>query len=314
MLNNRQLLHALTLHKHGNFTRAAAEANISQSAFSRSIRNLENSLGVALFDRDANHVIPTRYGQALLDKASNIIADGVELQREIALMQGLEVGGFAVALGVYPAEVSGNRALGKMLSRHPKLNYRAFVGNWELVTEHVLSRTVDLGYVSLEDAVNDERLTIEPVSQHEMALYCRKDHPLAGCQNMSRDDLDQFPLVSIRVPGGLAAAVPGKAEIDPASGHLVPAVEIDDLSTARAVINSSNGIGAVIPLQIEAELLSGELVLLKVQRPWLMPAFGFMLLKDRAVSPAAEVFMDNVLKLENGARAKNKELLERYLD
>jgi DNA-binding transcriptional LysR family regulator len=313
MLNHRQLMHALTLHKHGNFTRAAAEANISQSAFSRSIRNLENTLGVALFDRDANHVVPTRYGEALLDKASDIVTDAVELEREIALMQGLEVGAFAVGLGVYPAEVSGNRALGQMLNSHPKLNYRAFVGNWERVTEHVLSKTVDLGFVSLEAAVNHERLTIEAVNQHEMALYCRKDHPLADCKSLSKDELDQFPLVSIRVPSGLAAAIPGKSEIDSFGGHLVPAVEIDDFATARAVISSSNGIGAIIPLQIETQLLSGEFVLLKLQRPWLMPAFGFMLLKDRAISPAAEVFMESVIRLENGAGVRNSELLEKYL-
>lgn len=313
MLNHRQLNHALTLYKHANFTRAAAEANISQSAFSRSIRKLEQDLGVSLFDRDANHVTPTRYGNVLLDKASTIVNDAVELQREIDLMRGLELGRFAVGMGIYPAEVSGNRAVGEMLRTHPNLRYRAFVGNWATVNGYVLSKTVDMGFVAIEAAETDERLTVERVSQHEMALYCRKGHPLAGCESLSRDDLDQFPLVSIRVPAGLADRVPGKADLDPESGHLVPAVEIDDFTTARAVVNNSNGIGAAVPLQIEAQLLSGEFVLLKFQRPWLMPPHGFILLKHRALSPAAEVFMENVTRLEKDARLRNTELTEKYL-
>lgn len=167
--------------------------------------------------------------------------------------------------------------------------------------------------MAIEAAAPDDRLTIEPVSRHEMALYCRKGHPLAGCESLSRDELDQFPLVSIRVPAGLAGRVPGKAEVDPETGHLVPAVEIDDFSTAREILNNSNGIGAAIPLQIESQLLSGEFVLLKFQRPWLMPPHGFIQLKHRALIPAAEVFMENVTRLEKNAGLRNSALVEKYL-
>lgn len=312
MISHKQLIHALTLYKHGNFTRAAEETNISQSAFSRSIRNLEESLGVPLFDRDTNCVIPTRYGEALLHKAEAIVADTVELQREIILMRGLEVGGLNIALGVYPAEVSGNRALGYMLRNYPHLRYRAFVGNWETVNQQVLSRAVDLGFATIETAEIDDRLTVERVSQPEMFLYCRKGHPLADCKEVSREELDQFPLVSIRVPSALADAIPGKAEIDSSSGHLIPAIEIDDFTTARTVISNSDGIGVAIPAQIQTQLRSGEFTLLQYQRPLVTPVFGFILLKNRAVSSAAEVFMGHVATLEEDASRTNRMLIEKY--
>jgi DNA-binding transcriptional LysR family regulator len=98
-------------------------------------------------------------------------------------MRGLEVGNFSVALGLYPAEISGNQALGEMNCNHPNLTYRAFVGNWETVNEQVLSRTVDIEFVAIEGAENDERLTVEPVSQHEMAMYCRKGHSIPPVAN-----------------------------------------------------------------------------------------------------------------------------------
>lgn len=103
MISHRQLVHALCLFTQGNFTRAAAEANISQSAFSRSIRNLELDLGVPLFDRNTTTAAPTRYGEAFLRRAEAIVADTAELEREISLMRGLDVGSFSVALGMYPA-------------------------------------------------------------------------------------------------------------------------------------------------------------------------------------------------------------------
>jgi DNA-binding transcriptional LysR family regulator len=313
MISRRQLIHALCLFRHGNFTRAASEANISQSAFSRSIRNLEVDLGVPLFDRDTTSVTPTRYGDAFLRRAAAIVADAEELEREIHLMRGLEVGSFSVALGMYPAEVSGNRALGSMVNAFPNLQYRALTGNWQTVNEYVLNRTADLGFAALEAAESEDDLSVEKVSEHQMVLYCRKQHPLADSGKPGRRELDQFPLVSVRVPARIAGEVPGKAEIDHDSGHLVPSVDIDNFATARQVITQSNAIGAAIPLQIESELESGEFVLLNFQNPWIAPAHGFIFLKNRAISAATEIFMETVLKFEREADEKNKTLIDKHL-
>jgi DNA-binding transcriptional LysR family regulator len=313
MFSRRQLVHALCLHKQGNFTRAATEANISQSAFSRSIQNLELELGVPLFDRHKASVRLTQYGEAFVRRAQSITTDTEELEREMRLMRGMEMGDFCVAMGIYPADISGNRALGSMLNEYPNLRYRAFVGNWELVKDCVSNRTADLGFINTDAAENEDHLSIERPRSHEMVLYCRKNHPLANNGRPTKEDLDQFPLVSIRVPAGLADNIPGKSEIDQNKGHLVPSVEIDDISTAREVIRESNGLGAAVPLQIEPELKSGEFVLLNFQRPWIKPVYGFVFLKNRAVSPAAEVLVEKVIKLEQEADEKNKALLDKYL-
>ena len=246
-------------------------------------------------------------------RAKLISIDSEELEREIRLMRGLEIGDFSVAMGVHPASVSGNRALGCMLNEYPNISYRAFVGNWELVNEHVSNRVAELGFVNIDAAENQDHLSVERVSAHEMVLYCRKNHPLASSGKPSREDLDQFPLVSIRVPEALSKAIPGKAKVDVANGHLVPSVEIDNLNTAKTVVRESNGIGVAVPSQIEHQLISGEFVLLNFQNPWIKPVFGFVFLKNRAVSPAAEIFVEKVIELEQSAQRKNKALMKKYL-
>jgi DNA-binding transcriptional LysR family regulator len=313
MISHRQLVHALCLFKHGNFTRAAIEVNISQSAFSRSIQNLEDDLGILLFDRDTATVIPTSYGEMFLRRAAAIVADAQELEREVHLMRGLEVGSFSVALGMYPAEVSGNRALASMVSKFPNLQFRALSGDWQAVNEYVSSRAVDLGFAAIEAAESEDHLSVEKVSEHQMVIYCRKQHPLANTGNPSRQELDEFPLITVRVPAQIADRVPGKASIDENSGHLVPSVEIDNFTTARELIAQSDGVGAAIPLQIESELKSGEFVLLNFQSPWIAPVHGFIFLKNRSMSSAAEIYMETVLKFEREADEKNKMLLDKYL-
>lgn len=313
MITHKQLAHALALYKHGNFTRAATESHLTQSAFSRSICNLEKELGVVLFDRDANAVKPTVYGKVLLRRAETIVSDTDELEREIRLLRGLEIGSFSMALGVYPAEISGNNAMGRLVRDYPNLDYRVSVGNWEHALQQVLEKKVDLGFATTNSIENDERLEIKNVNAHEMVLYARKNHPLAGCANLSKNDLDQFPLVSIRVPEALADKIPGKSCLEQNSGYLIPSVEIDDFVTARSIIANSDGFGAVIPVQIESELESGEFVLLDYGRPWLKPFFGFILLRNRTVSPVAEVYMNHVIDIEKNVSHRNKELIDTYL-
>ncbi|MFT6310556.1 MAG: DNA-binding transcriptional LysR family regulator [Porticoccus sp.] len=313
MISHRQLVHALCLFKHGNFTRAAIEANISQSAFSRSIQNLEVDLGIPLFDRDTTTVIPTRYGETFLHRAAAIVAGAEELEREMHLMRGLETGRFSVALGMYPAEVSGNRALASMVSKFPNLQYQALTGDWQAVNEYVSSRAVDLGFAALEVAENEDHLSVEKVSAHQMVIYCHQQHPLANIVKPSRHELDQFPLITVRVPSQIADRVPGKATIDQSSGHLVPSVEVDNFTTARELIAQSDGIGAAIPLQIESELKSGEFVLLNFQNPWIAPVHGFIFLKNRSMSPATEIYIETVREYEREADEKNKVLLDMYL-
>ena len=145
-----------------------------------------------------------------------------------------------------------------------------------------------------------------------MVLYCRKNHPLAGCTSLTRADLDQFPLVSIRVPARMADSVPGKAELDQSNGFLVPAVEIDDFLTARAIIANSNGFGVAIPTQIESQLEAGEFTLLDYPSPWLNPPLGFIFLRNRTVSPAAEVFMDIVVDVEKKISKRSQMLIDKY--
>ena len=70
----------LVLSKRGNFSQAAAERNITQSAFSRRIKALETWLGTELFDRSSYPVSLTAEGELFHDTAQNVLRE-LELNR-----------------------------------------------------------------------------------------------------------------------------------------------------------------------------------------------------------------------------------------
>jgi DNA-binding transcriptional LysR family regulator len=85
----------------------------------RSLKHLEDVLGVPLFDRQG--VTPTVFGELMLNHGEPVIKGFADLLREIDLAKGLEIGEFSVSAGPYPADISGQRAIGMLSAQHPRL-------------------------------------------------------------------------------------------------------------------------------------------------------------------------------------------------
>jgi DNA-binding transcriptional LysR family regulator len=76
-METRQLLHFLAAVKHGSFHKAAEALNVSQPALTKSIRRLETTLGLTLFERHARGISPTPYGDALASHGDIDAGDAV---------------------------------------------------------------------------------------------------------------------------------------------------------------------------------------------------------------------------------------------
>jgi DNA-binding transcriptional LysR family regulator len=313
MLKLQQLAHALALNRFGNFRRAATALHLSQPALSRSIRSLEESLGVMLFERHGAQVKPTLYGEALLRRAEKILEQSDELKREMQLLQGLEAGGLAVAMGAFAAELSGSRAVGELLRLHPSIRCQLRLTSWREVTDLVATRAVDVGLAEISTVIGSDDLRIEPLGQHEMVIYCRQGHPLLDRSPLTRCDLDAFPQALIRVPPRGANRVPGMGFRDAEHGDQVPHVELDELTTARTIVLESDALSTATAVQLEPWLRSGQLRVLPFRANWLRLNYGFISLRDRMLSPAAELFMRLVRQIEAEVAARNRELTDELL-
>lgn len=298
MINLRQLHHALALRQHSSFSKAAMSCNISQSAFSRSIQQLEKSLGVRLFDRHGGVIAPTSIGESVLSRAAVISTESYEIEREVALLKGLELGDLVVALGTNAADVSGVKAMGMLMRQHPAITCQVLVLGWRQVVDQILSQHADVGLAEIGTSERDERLEVEPVATHPVRFYCRSKHPLCRRRRLTMADLGQYPLVAPRLPPRIAGNFAGGGSHDALNGDFVPAFETDQPALARSIIRQSNAIGfAAIP-QFNAWPDLEDFHILPIEAPWMRLNYGFIHLKNRTLSPAAVKFMELVLVAE----------------
>jgi DNA-binding transcriptional LysR family regulator len=202
----RQIRVVKALAQHRHFGRAARALGVSQPNLTRSLKQIEDGLGVPLFERQG--VTPTMFGEIVLRHGEKAMADFEELIREIMLARGLEIGELRLVAGPYPADISGDRAVGLLLKKHPKLFVEIRSANWDAAVGEVMSGAADLAFAETGAAAAVPELQIEVVRKSRLAFYCAADHPLAHNREIALDDLVQYPWAGPSLPGRIGTILP----------------------------------------------------------------------------------------------------------
>jgi len=283
-LQLRQLLYAVTLAEEGNFSIAARRLHLSQPALSRSIRSLEEMFGTALFDRGGGGVTPTAIGRIVVERGRALLAGASDVEREVQLALGLEVGTLNVGAAPYPANISVGRACGLLLGDHPGLRLDVRVGDWSLLVQLVLDGQLDVAVAEISAAAQDDRLETEPLPRHHGFFICNPEHPLVNEPVLTLERILEFPLVAPSLPERLSL--------------LAKAHRVDTFRLVREIVISSDAVGMATASQLAPDEREGLLRRLPLTLPWLYTNYGFVQLKGRTPSPAALAFMDKVREVE----------------
>ena len=313
MLKNKQIIHAIALCKHGSIRKAATAVHLSQPAFSRSIAALEAELGVPLFVRMSSGVEPTEYGELLCRRGKILLHELLDLRHEIELTRTGGAGKLKVAMGPYPSEISGHRAIGRMLRKAPDIECKAIVTDWRRVSQLIFNSEVNLGLAELSSTDQDERLQQKPIGSHNLYFLCRPDHPLAKQRRVTEKNLQLFPTITIRFPQRMKTNFPGMTIVDEETGDRLPSVEVEDLSSARQSVAESDGFIPSSLYQARYELKSGELSVLNFKAPWMVLNYGTIYLKGRTLTGVENNFIEQVFKIEEEVRQATRVLEQEYL-
>jgi len=300
-IDARSLRHVLALAAAGNYGRAAQGLRLSQPALSRSIARLESGLGVRLFDRGRRGVALTRFGQLVVERGRALMGGLDELTREIALMQGLEVGELSVAAGLYPAEMSVGTAIGRLSAAHPGLRISLRAAPWREVADAAVAGAVDVAVVELSALGDQPHLVLDPLPRHDAHFACRPGHPLLAEPRITLEKVFAYPFVGPRLPpriGGPLRPAAASLALDGTGTDLVPPLHVESIALARRIVAAGNAIAALPHVVIAAEVRAGTLATLPWRPAWLHTGYGFVYRRDRTLSPAALAFMREVRAAE----------------
>ncbi len=311
MVDLRAIQYALAVAKHRGFRRAAEALFLTQPTLTRAIQDLEETLGTRLFDRGHRQVEPTPLGKIFLSRAEEVLRAVSDLKREIDLARGLETGHLHIGSGVAPADLHLGTALGRLCQRYPHLRINIEVDDFTALTHLLQSGGVELFVAETSEVEMAPDFLVTPLNVLKVYLYCRKGHPLLDrIPHLSLQEVLQYPLVMTRLPrralDSIAAACGAKNHPDWLKQ--LPLIKCDYVKVAKEAVAASNAVAFTLLPMVAKELERGEFVILPVDFPELKTHYGIVRLKNRTLSPAAEVFMTILQDVDQAVAATDREL------
>jgi DNA-binding transcriptional LysR family regulator len=287
----------LSIAERGNFQRAAAHLNLSQTAVSHRMRKLEDELGIKLFARTTREVTLTRAGIAFLPKAQKIIAE-LEQSFDELKQQGakrrnrLDIACLpAFAVHYLPP------ILGEFHKTHPSVEVRIFETPSAAIAELVESGEVEFGLSVIQ--TNRWDLDVETISDAPLALACPTSHALANKRSVSWKELRDTPLIRV----GTKTAI--RPIIDDAVGaaRLSPNWQYEVQHVETAVHLVEVGLGLAIVPSVDVALHRGRgLVAVPLRSPKVMCTYGLVTRRGMPLSSSAATVRDLLVR-ELSARA-----------
>lgn len=285
-----------------SFSRAAAANDMSQSAISQVVHQIEERLGVKLIDRSRRPFVTTAEGKRYYEGCCQIVRQYDDLEQHILHLHDKIAGRFTVA-AIYSVGLAHiSNYVREFSAQYPNANVRLEYLHPHRVYEVVTNGSADLGLVSYPQA--SRRLATIPWRSESILLVCSPNHHLA--QRLSA------PLEAIRGEHFVAfeKGLRIREEIDHALAirqvEVNTVIEFDNIETIKRAIEAGEGVSLLPSPTVEREVAIGSLAAVPLAGQQLVRPLGIVHQRTRSLGEPAKQFVQllkEAVSVENHAES-----------
>lgn len=176
-MNLKEQHYIVTIANCGNITLAAKKLGITQPALSSYLANVENILGMSLFERDGRYLVPTYLGEVYLEKARKILALGDEFQQQVNQVVSGHQGRLRVGIPLRRSPHLVPSALKIFRNYYPNVELILQEGNQHVLRQLLDQDKVDLLLCNLVEP--QENLSYIHICNDPVILLIQQEHPCA---------------------------------------------------------------------------------------------------------------------------------------
>ena len=271
-----------------SFSKGAALNQVSQSAASQHVQDLERTLGTSLLDRSSRPLVVTAAGQLYSDFCRDILRRKEEFEVTLDRLK-QDVEATIRVASIYSVGLSEMAQLEEEFSRRqPKAHLTVAYLRPEKVYSAVLSDEADLGLVSYPEASRE--ITVIPWRQEQMVLAAAPGHPLARSGRVDLEDLNGVDFI------GFDEDLPIRREVDRfLREHAIAVTQtlhFDNLQMIKEAVAHHAGV-SILPARIlRDEVAQGRLVAIPLAASELFRPLGIIHRKKKRFHPVAQAFLE----------------------
>lgn len=190
----RQLRYVLEVADTKNFSAAAENLYVTQSALSQQIRSLEKEIGITIFHRTTHYVELTKIGEEFCDYARNVITAMDELLEVFPPLGASKK--LSLALFPFYAKVGLQNSIVSFISQHPNIQTTLHAYDTHQVYEQLRAKNIDIAVVkSSPDNLLDE-FVYETILVERLNIIISERLPQSKLKEIPFDVLEKLPLLT----------------------------------------------------------------------------------------------------------------------
>ena len=255
ILELRHLKTLAALREAGNLLRAATLLNVTQSALSHQLKQLEDHHGVTLFERKSVPVRFTPAGERLLKLADAVLSQVAGAERDLARLAQGEAGQLRIAVECHTCFDWLMPAMDVFRSRWPEVELDIVSGFQADPVGLLYEHRADVAIVSDVDA--EEKVDYHPLFRFEIVALLAKNHPLATREYLDAEDFGSDTLITYPVPDEMLDVV--RQVLKPAG--VQPERRTTELTVAMLQLVASRRGIATLPVWAAQNYLNRDYVL-----------------------------------------------------
>jgi len=179
--------------RHGSIRRAASKLGVASTALNRKILEIEEDMGMPLFERLPKGVRLTAAGEVLLDSIRRNLADIDSVNAQIEQLRGLVRGTVQLAIAHSVSDYLVPSAIAEYQGHHPRVQFQIVEGGTSDLLAALFKDEAEL-FLGHNPPLSPELCTLASIDQPLCAMMA-PNHPLAGRTKLRLTDCQPYPVV-----------------------------------------------------------------------------------------------------------------------
>lgn len=292
-LKPRQLMLVSAIVDEGNIHRAAQTLSLSQPAASKLLKDLEDVLGVPLFERLPRGMRATWYGETLVRHARIALASLREAGQQIDAIRDGRMGEVGVGAIAGPALSLVPKVLAAVARNQPDLRVQLQVDSSDVLMNLLMQGRIDIMLGRLFEQHDKDSLHYEKLGDEPVCAVARHGHPLGVLPGLGLAQLQHAQWI---VPPRGSVLRHRFELMFCEAGFAAPRriIETSALLFITRMLQQSDFL-AVVPTEVGRYYAScGLVAILPFQLSCAMDAFGIITRHDWPLSPAAQIVLETL--------------------
>ncbi|MDH5632301.1 MAG: LysR family transcriptional regulator [Gammaproteobacteria bacterium] len=286
----RQLQVFRSVARHLSYTQAAQELHLSQPAVSMQVKQLEENLGLPLFEQMGKKTYLTDAGHEFYNYSQEINRLLNEAGEVLENLKGVRGGRLSVSVAS-TANYFATRLLADFSRQHSDITISLDVTNRRSLLDQLINNETDLVIMGKPPEGLD--LVTEPFMDNPLVVIGPPDHPLVSEQDIPMSRLQQETFV-VREPGS-GTRIAMERFFSQQGVHLTTGMEMTSNEAIKQAVEAGLGLGIVSIHTLTLELETRRLAILDAQSFPILRHWYVVHRQGKRLSPAAMAFRDYVL-------------------